>query len=144
METNRDTRYGKRHPEEFLRRYAAVIEESDDAIIGKTPGGIITSWDGAAERFFGFSAAETIGVPGVAAELSEYTRMDHRTNRTFVIMPQHSGIQIGMENVRRTISSHGGRTRAGGRSGEGAVFFFSIPASAGARLSCYDRGPRSA
>ena len=40
---------------------AAIVESSDDAIIGTTLDGIITSWNAAAERMLGFSAAETLG-----------------------------------------------------------------------------------
>jgi diguanylate cyclase (GGDEF)-like protein/PAS domain S-box-containing protein len=40
---------------------ASVVEHTEDAIISHTPEGIITSWNGGAERLYGYSEAEALG-----------------------------------------------------------------------------------
>jgi two-component system, cell cycle sensor histidine kinase and response regulator CckA len=68
----------RKRREEDMSRLAAVVESSHDAIIGRTLDGIITHWNPAAQRIYGYSAAEMIGkpsqilfVPGHDAEIME-------------------------------------------------------------------------
>src|SRR5262249_30869843 len=51
----------RKSAEEAQARLAAIVTSSADAIVGKTLDGIVTTWNRAAERMFGYSASEMIG-----------------------------------------------------------------------------------
>jgi PAS domain S-box-containing protein len=81
----------RKQSEEVRNRLAALVESSDDAIISKTLEGIVTSWNRAAERTFGYTAAEIIGQsvtllippdhldeePAILERLKRGERIDH-------------------------------------------------------------------
>jgi two-component system cell cycle sensor histidine kinase/response regulator CckA len=59
--------------EEDIRRLAAIVEYSDDAIIAIGLDGIITDWNAGAERMLGYSRSEIIG-----RSIATVTHPDHR------------------------------------------------------------------
>ena len=54
---------GWKRAEERIRELGAIVESSDDAILGKTLDGIITSWNKGAEKIYGYVENEVIGQP---------------------------------------------------------------------------------
>ena len=53
----------RKQAEEARLRLGAIVESSDDAIISKSLDSVVTSWNTAAERIFGYRAEEMIGQP---------------------------------------------------------------------------------
>ena len=105
-----------------VQELAAIVRSSDDAIIGKTLEGVVTSWNAAAERIYGYTPAEMIGrpisllaPPGLEDEVTE------------MLVKVKAGEQVAHHETRRrrkdgalldvslTISPHPGCRGAGGR-----------------------------
>lgn len=77
--------------DETSQRLAAIVESSDDAILSKDLNGTILSWNGGAERLFGYKAEEVLGkcvtilVP--ADHLDEEPRILERIRRGERVLP---------------------------------------------------------
>ena len=53
----------RKQAEAGLQRLAALVESSDDAIIGQALDGTIVTWNAGAERLYGYAASEVVGRP---------------------------------------------------------------------------------
>ena len=47
---------------EVRRQLAAIVEHTDDAVFSLTPGGTIDSWNGGADRLYGYGSREAVGM----------------------------------------------------------------------------------
>lgn len=83
-----------------LGELAAIVESSDDVIVSKDLNGIITSWNAAATRLFGYSADEIIGT-SILRLIPEDLHSDEKT----IMENIRAGRRVEhFETVRRTKS----------------------------------------
>jgi len=71
------------------RLLASIVESSNDAIISKSLDGIIQSWNAAAERLFGYTAAQAIG-----KHISLIIPLDHLAEEDHIIAQLRSGQRL--------------------------------------------------
>ena len=71
------------------RLMEAIVESSDDAIIGKNLDSIVTSWNPGAERIFGYAAAEMIGFP-----INKIIPLDRNDEEALIIAQLRAGHSI--------------------------------------------------
>jgi len=122
--------------EQAASQLAVIVTSSDDAIISKTLAGTIISWNGGAERMYGYSASEMIGrsmsnmvpperadeTPGILARIQRGERVEqletvrickdgHRIDVSLTISPilDAGGMVTGASAIGRDIS---GRKRS--------------------------------
>lgn len=62
----------RKQAEEKNLRLAGIVESSDDAVVGKTVDGIITSWNRGAAKIFGYTEDEVLGKPVTILVPAEY------------------------------------------------------------------------
>ena len=98
-QARRDTP-ARRRADELGRLLASIVESSDDAIISKDLSGVITSWNGGAQRIFEYTAHEAIGQP-----ISVIAAPDHLDEMPNILKRIKQGERIDhFETVRRTKS----------------------------------------
>jgi hypothetical protein len=77
-------------------RLAAIVESSADAIVGKTTDGIVTSWNPAATRLFGWSPTETIG-----RSISFFIPLERREEEEEILSKASRGQSVETYETRR-------------------------------------------
>ncbi|MGH2720867.1 MAG: PAS domain S-box protein, partial [Actinomycetota bacterium] len=98
---------GQKRARELEIQLAAIVQHSDDAIVGLDPNATVTSWNPGAERLYGYSAAEVVG--GTIAILTPWTPADFRAPVLLDVargipMRDHETEVVRKDGVRLTVS----------------------------------------
>ena len=87
----------RKREESTLFRLAAIIESSNDAIVSKDLNGLITSWNPAAERLFGYTEQEALG-----RSVTMLLPLNHTDDESHIISRIRNGERIERyETIRR-------------------------------------------
>ncbi|HYE63326.1 MAG TPA: PAS domain S-box protein [Phycisphaerales bacterium] len=78
-----------RSPDDMVRLLAAIVESSDDAIVGKDLNGIVTSWNSAAQRILGYTAAEMVG-----RSIRTIIPADRQSEEDLILSQVRAGIRV--------------------------------------------------
>jgi PAS domain S-box-containing protein len=138
---------------------ASIVEYSDDAIVGKTLDGVITSWNAGAERLYGYSAREVIGrwpigitipedeLPKILERVGRGERIDHyetvgvtkdgrRVDVSVTVSPirDADGRIVGASSIARDIT-HRKETEAAIRERDILRYVASLAAAAGHEIN---------
>ncbi len=92
--------------EQELAYLASIVEFSDNAIIGRSPEGMIRTWNRGAEKLYGYTAQEAIGQPITliippdhSAELVSFDRLKQGRR-----VEQHETVRVGKGGRRIDVS----------------------------------------
>ena len=79
----------RKQAERAVALLATIVESSDDAIVSKDLNGVITSWNGGAERIFGYRAEEMIG-----QSILRIIPFDRKQEETQILMRLQRGERV--------------------------------------------------
>jgi PAS domain S-box-containing protein len=85
----------RRRGDEARSRLATIVDSSSDAIIGSTLDGVVTDWNPAAERIYGYTATEAVG-----STLSEIVPPDRTSELPGVFEHIRAGESLVLETER--------------------------------------------
>ena len=113
---------GRERTEGSARHLAAIVDSTVDAIWSRTPDGIVTSWNAAAERMYGYSAEEMVGssvaviVPadleGEFHDLNERLRRGETVEQMETVRIRKDGMRIDVAITVSPIKDAAGETVA--------------------------------